>query len=136
MVVSVGKPNGRPSRSNQEECQGVAEVLEKLTHRRVGGDVGLVIKARRLKYDWEKLREDGQESPLDHNLRVDTVSQLINYTGCTPDQAHMSSERRTVVVDCPSDQSLRCAECIMSLECGSNIVESLKEKPRFFTHIN
>lgn len=71
----------------------------------------------------------------DLNIRIADQPVVVENSGCVPDHHSIDAgQKRVIAIDCPSDDTERCARCIMKiLPNGQKLIDSLKESDFFIT---
>jgi hypothetical protein len=68
------------------------------------------------------------------NVRIgDQAVKTHTDVGCVSGRDEDGFDTVAVIVDCPSDQSQRCARCILNLAGGEEAISSMK---RSFGHVS
>lgn len=127
MVTAIGKQIGRPGPLHNERCLPYKEVFDSLTTMGPEINAGVAISAIRFQVSkMPALLDESGKTPEDNNLHVADQSISLHWTGCIPEHEHVEQVERLVVLDCPSDASLRCAGCMINHTFGQRVIDTLK----------
>lgn len=117
MVASITKVVDKANTVAGERCMEVRQAL----------DAGAEHDS--IPYSMVVIRRRDENCPTEEeylraNVRVGDLAVTMHTTGCLSDS--YEEKEVPVVVDCPSDQTERCANCILQLAQGESIRKSME----------